>query len=70
LEIVDAFVVVAQFKIHKEERQWGLGQSVANIEHIAGRVSQTLKLTFDNIWVDGVMEVAQDHSVGSFTRGW
>jgi hypothetical protein len=56
LEIVDAFVVVARFKIHKVERQWGLGQSVANIEHIAGCVSQTLKLTFDGIWVDGVIE--------------
>jgi hypothetical protein len=29
-------------------------------------VSQALKLTFDDIWVDGVMEVAQDNSVGSF----
>ena len=29
-------------------------------------MSQILKLTFDNIRVDGVMEVAQDHSVGSF----
>jgi hypothetical protein len=66
LEVIDAFVVVARFKIRKVERQRGLGQSVANIEHIAGCVSQTLKLTFDDIWVDGVMEVAQDHSVGLF----
>jgi hypothetical protein len=29
-------------------------------------VSQTLKLTFDDICVDGLMEVAQDHAVGSF----
>jgi hypothetical protein len=67
LKVVDAFIVVARFKIHKIKRQRGLGQSVANIEHITGCVSQTLKLTFDDIWVDGVMEVAQDHSVGSFT---
>jgi hypothetical protein len=66
LEVVDAFVVVARFKVHKVERQRGLGQSAANIEHIAGCVSQTIKLTFDDIWVGGVMEVAQDHSVGSF----
>jgi hypothetical protein len=65
LDVVDAFVVVARFKIHKVERQRGLGQSVVNIEHIAGCVFQTLKLTFDDIWVDGVMEVAQDHCVGS-----
>jgi hypothetical protein len=70
LEVVDVFVVVARFKIHKVERQRGLGQSVANIEHIAGCVSQTFKLTFDDIWVDGVMEVAQDHSVGSFAPRW
>jgi hypothetical protein len=66
LEVINAFVVVARFKIHKVERQRGLGQSVANIEHIAGCVSQTLKLTFDDIWMDGVMEMVQDHSVGSF----
>jgi len=39
---------------------------VVDIEHIAGCVSQALKFTFDNIRVDGVVEVAQDHSVGSF----
>jgi hypothetical protein len=66
LEIVGAYVVVARFKIHKIERQRGLGQSVTNIEHIADCVSQALKLTFDDIWVDGVMEMAQDHSVRSF----
>jgi hypothetical protein len=66
LKVIDAFVVVARFKIHKVERQRGLGQAVANIEHITGCVSQTLKLTFDDIWVDGVTAVAQDHSVGSF----
>jgi hypothetical protein len=63
---VDAFVVVARFRIHKVERQRGFSQSVANIEHIAGCVSQTLKLTFDDIWVNGVIEVAQDHFIGSF----
>jgi hypothetical protein len=69
LEVIDVFVFVARFKIHKIERKRGLGQSVANIEHIADCVSQTLKLTFDDIWVDGVMDVAQDHSVGSFSSG-
>jgi hypothetical protein len=39
---------------------------VANVKYIAGCVSQTLKLAFDDIRVDGVMEVAQDHSVSSF----
>jgi len=39
---------------------------MANVGNIAGCVSQNLKLTFDDIRVDGVMEVAQDHSVGSF----
>jgi hypothetical protein len=39
---------------------------VANVEYIAGCVSQTLKLAFDDIRVDGVLEVAQDHSVSSF----
>jgi len=66
LEVIDTLVVIARFKIHKVKRQRGLGQSMANVEHIAGRVSQILKRTFDDIRVDGVMEVAQDHSVGSF----
>ena len=39
---------------------------MTNVEHIAGCMSQILKLTFDDIRVDGVMEVAQDYSVGSF----
>jgi hypothetical protein len=39
---------------------------MANVEHIAYCVSQTLELAFDDIRVDGVLEVAQDHSVGSF----
>jgi len=39
---------------------------MANVEHIAGCMPQILKRTFDNIREDGVMEVAQDHSVGSF----
>jgi len=66
LEVIDTLVVIARNKIHKVKRQWGLGQSMANVEHIAGCMSQILKLTFDSIRVDGVMEVAQDHSVGSF----
>jgi len=66
LEVIDTLVVIARFKIHKVRRQRGLGQSMAKVEHIAGRVSQILKRTFDDIRVDGVMEVAQDHSVGSF----
>jgi hypothetical protein len=66
LEIVDTLVVIARFMIHKVERQRGLGQSMAYVEHIANCVSQTLELAFDDIRVDGVMEVAQDHSVGSF----
>jgi hypothetical protein len=65
LDVLDIFVV-ARFKIHKVERQRGFGQSVTHIEHIAGCVSQSLKLSFDDIWVDGVLEVAQDQSVGSF----
>jgi hypothetical protein len=66
LKIIDTLVVIARFKIHKIERQRGLGQSVANVEYIAGCVSQTVKLAFDDIQVDGVMEVVQDHSVSSF----
>jgi len=66
LEVIDTLVVIARYKIHKLKRQRGLGQLMANVEHIAGCVSQILKLTFDDIRVDGVMEVAQDHSVGSF----
>jgi len=66
LEVIDILVVKAQFKIHKVKRQWGFGQSLANVELIAGCMSQILKLTFDNIRVYGVMEVAQDNSVGSF----
>jgi hypothetical protein len=66
LEIENALVVVTRFKVHKVERQRGLGQSVANINHVASCVSQTLKLAFDDIRVDGVMEMAQDHPVGSF----
>jgi hypothetical protein len=31
---------------------------VANVEHIAGYMSQTFKLTFDDIRVDGMMEMA------------
>ena len=60
------FVVIARFKIHKVKSQMGLGQSMANVEHIAVCVFQILKLTFDDTRVDGVMEMAQDHSVGSF----
>jgi hypothetical protein len=66
LEIENALVDVTRFKIHKVERQRGLGQSVANVEHIASCVSQTLKLAFDDIQLDGVIEMAQDHPVGSF----
>jgi len=40
---------------------------VVNIEHIEGCVSQALKFTFDNIQVDVVVDVAQDHFVGSFS---
>jgi len=66
LEVIDSLVVIAWFKIHKVKRQRALGQSMANVEHIAGFVSQILKLGFDDIRVDGVMEVAQDHCVSSF----
>ena len=66
MEIIDTLVVIARFKIHKIERQRGLGQSVADVEYVAGFVSQALKLDFDDIRVNGVMEVAQDHSVSSF----
>jgi len=66
LEVIDTLVVIARFKIHKVKRQCGLGQSMANVEHIVGCMSQILKLTSHNIRVDGVMELAQDHSVGSF----
>jgi len=66
LEVIYTLVVIARFTIYNVRRQRGLGQSMANVEHIAGCVSQILKLTFDDIQVDGVMEVAQDHSVGSF----
>jgi hypothetical protein len=52
LKIIYTLVVISRFKIHKIERQRGLGQSVANVEYIAGRVSQALKLAFDDIRVD------------------
>jgi hypothetical protein len=38
---------------------------VAKVEHIAGYMSHNFKLTFDDIRVDGMMEMAYDHSVGS-----
>ena len=66
MEVINNLIVIARFKIHKVKRQRGFGQSLANVEHIAGCVSQILKLIFDDIRVDGVMEVVQDHSVGSF----
>jgi hypothetical protein len=66
LKIIDTLVLIARFKIHKIEMYRGLGQSVANVEYIPGCVSQTLMLSFDDIRLDGVMEVAQDHSVSSF----
>jgi hypothetical protein len=66
LKIIYTLFVFVLFKIHKIERQRGLDQSVANVEYIAGCVSQILELAFDDILVDGVIEVAQDHSVSSF----
>ena len=39
---------------------------MANVKHIAGCMSQSLKLIFDYVRVDRMMEVAQDHSVRSF----
>ena len=46
--------------------QWGLDQAVANVKHIAGCMSQSLKLIFDYVRLDRVMKVAQDHYVRSF----
>jgi len=45
LEVIDTLVVIARFKIHKIKRQRGLGQSMANVEQIAGCVSQIIKRT-------------------------
>ena len=38
---------------------------MTNVEHIASCMSQTLKLAFNDIRVDGMMDVAQEQSVGS-----
>jgi hypothetical protein len=66
LEVIDAFVVVRGLQIHKVKRQWGLAQAVVNVKHIAGCMSQSLKLVFDDVRVDRLMKVAQDRSVRSF----
>jgi hypothetical protein len=57
LEVIDAFVVTG-LQIHKVKRQWGLAQAVANVKHIVGCMSQSLKLVFDDVRVDRVMKVA------------
>ena len=51
------FVVVAGIQIHKVKRQWGLAQAVANVKNIAGCMSQSLKLIFDYVRVDRVLNI-------------
>ena len=58
--------IIMLLQIHKVKREWGLAQSVANVKHIAGRISPYLKLIFDEVWVYRVMKVAQDHPLRSF----
>ena len=66
LEVIDAFIVVTGLQIHKVKREWGLAQAVANVKPIAGCMSQSLKLVFDDVRVDRLKKVAQNHSVLSF----
>ena len=70
MEVIDAFVVVAGLQIHRVKRQWGLAQAVADVKHIAGCMSQSLKLVFDDVRVDRAIEVEQDRSVRSSSLVW